>query len=122
MYMHTVTSSPTQVVIYTNQEVLVNKLRLSEFLESKSLEVSSSKSWLDYHPDSDYLDTFDFILKNLPRTSCIQIYQDGVIRLHLGYSFFDHSKKSIFIQDADILEDQSTKEAIEALISFSNSQ
>lgn len=46
------------------------------------------------------LNLLNFNLKHLKNTTCIQIYYDNVIRLHLKHEHFE-TPKNIFIENAD---------------------
>lgn len=72
-------------------------------------------------------DAYDVILKYLNETECIQIYQDGSIRLHLKCGYYE-KKKSIFLEDCIIKKSifgevegikDLTLELLEDLITFS---
>lgn len=58
-----------------------------------------------------------FILENLHETVCIQIYCDGIIRLHLKHEHYE-MPKSIYLEDAKICDDEFTIKMLRELRSY----
>jgi len=112
---------------YGGKLKVLDRKKLFEFLCKKSFKkywnISRSVKILN----ATYDNLYDFILKNLDKTSCIQIYEDFTIRLHLIprtpeeiFLFkYEDVSKSIFLDIFDLCEDDLTFEMLEDLITFS---
>lgn len=96
----------------------INKEELFKFLAKRVLDKKYEFGFYNDELKSFYKNVYDFILKNLNETFCIQIYQDNVIRLHLKHGHFDNPK-SIFLEDKWICNDESTIGMLKELITFS---
>lgn len=92
----------------------VDKNQLFQFLAEKSNKNFNSN--ICQH--GVYENAYEFILKNLNETTCIQVYQDNVIRLHLKHEYYS-IPKSIFLDDYEICNNMMTVKLIEELITFS---
>ena len=103
---------------YENCLKSVNRGELFKFLAKRVLDKDYEFCIYNDELKSFYENTYDFILKHLNEITCIQIYQDNVLRLHLKHGYFD-SPKSIFVEDAWLLNSDNYMSMINDLISFS---
>lgn len=58
---------------------------------------------------------YAIIQDNIDKITCIQMYNDGVIRLHLKYGYFD-TPKSIFIDDIELCANETFRDLMITLI------
>lgn len=83
----------------------VDRRKLEKFLSRKTFTI--------WRRSSNDENVYEFLLRNLKNTTAIQIYQDGVIRLHSAYN-----AKSIFWEQPEKICDELTVKMVEELATF----
>lgn len=96
----------------------VNKEELFKFLAKRVLDKKYQFCFYNSELKEFYENTYDLILKRLDEITCIQIYKDNVLRLHLSCGYFD-SPKFIFLEDDWLCTSEEYINMINDLISFS---
>lgn len=114
--------SEQNIIIFSDAPLFVDKIRLYDYFINHNSDYAANLVWHKCFPKSDYENLFDLFIKNLFRTTCIQIYQDGVIRIHLEIEPHNNVKKSIFIDDLRLIKSSTTVRAIEELLLFVRSE
>lgn len=111
-----ITTNKSDKVLFWCEGVFkkTDKAQLLRFLVKKSGGDYAGTFRRDMTYGRIYYSTYDLIIKNLSRTACIQVYSDGVIRLHLEHSHFEEPR-SIFSNHYKFVDDSLTEKMLEEL-------
>jgi len=105
---------------YGPQMYYLKKSELAKILCSHMPKTSNRKYWYSCQLSQAFLDAYDLIITCLHELSCIQVYNDNILRLHFYRQDHFSKAESITILDSEFYNDV-TSNLITDLVNFAKS-